>query len=132
MGNDSVFTGKGLGLQWCSVSKEGSGLHWVGVAAPSLALDIGWAHSVFTKLDGVRVGVTVNVHRASGTSLGFITLFTVYGGPDRFGKLQAASKQQASKHARNGAKSQPRRGASNLAKILVDATYGSEGQPHKV
>ena len=46
---------------------------------------------------------------------------------------QAASKQQASsKHARNGENSQLRRGASDSAKILVDATNGCEGQPHKV
>ena len=53
---------------------------------------------------------------------------------DRFSKQQAASsKQQASsKHARNGKKSQLHRGASASAKILVDGTYGCEGQPHKV
>ena len=44
-----------------------------------------------------------------------------------------ASKQAASsKHARNGAKSHLCRGASDSAKILVDATYECEGQPHKV
>ena len=41
-------------------------------------------------------------------------------------------KQVASKHARNGQKSQLCRGASDSAKNLVDATYGCEGQLHKV
>ena len=46
---------------------------------------------------------------------------------------QAASKQQASKqHARNGQKSELRRGASYSAEILVDDTYGCEVQSHKV
>jgi hypothetical protein len=44
-------------------------------------------------------------------------------------KQQAASKQQ---HARNGEKSEFRRGASDSAEILVDDTYGCEGQPYKV
>ena len=46
---------------------------------------------------------------------------------------QQASKQQASKqHARNGEKSELRRGASDSAEILVDDTYGCEVQSHKV
>jgi hypothetical protein len=47
-----------------------------------------------------------------------------------------SSKQQAAtsskQHARNGEKSDIRRGASHSAEILVDDTYGCEGQPHKV
>jgi hypothetical protein len=42
---------------------------------------------------------------------------------------QAASKQQ---HARNGEKSDFRRGASDSGEILVDDTYGCEVQSHKV
>ena len=42
---------------------------------------------------------------------------------------QAASKQQ---HARNGEKSELRRGASDSGEILVDDTYGGEVQSHKV
>ena len=45
--------------------------------------------------------------------------------------LARVGQQAASKHARNGEKSQLRGGASDSAKILVDATYGCEGQPHK-
>ena len=51
------------------------------------------------------------------------------------GLAGAASKQAASskqQHARNGEKSEFRRGASDLIEILADDTYGCEGQPHKV
>ena len=49
-------------------------------------------------------------------------------------KQQGASSkaQAASKHARNADTSHLRSGASDSAKILVDATYGCEGQPHEV
>ena len=46
---------------------------------------------------------------------------------------QASSKQAASKqHARNGPKSELRRGALDSGEILVDDTYGCEVQSHKV
>ena len=43
--------------------------------------------------------------------------------------LAAASKQQ---HARNGEKAKLRRGALDLAEVLVHDTHGCEGQAHKV
>ena len=42
-----------------------------------------------------------------------------------------ANNQANSKHAGNGEKSQIHGGASDAAKILVDALYGCEGQPYK-
>ena len=47
--------------------------------------------------------------------------------PGLASKQQAASKQ----HARNGPKSELRRGASDSGEILVDDTYGCEVQSHK-
>ena len=44
----------------------------------------------------------------------------------------ASSKQASSKHAQTGQKSQLCHGASDSAIILVEGTYGCEGQPHKV
>ena len=44
----------------------------------------------------------------------------------------AASKQASKQHARNGGKSELRRGASDSGEILVDDAYGCEGQPHTV
>ena len=53
--------------------------------------------------------------------------------PGLASKQQASSKQAASKqHARNGPKSDVRRGALDLSEILVDDTYGCEVQSHKV
>ena len=62
-------------------------------------------------------------HQVSGTSVGFITLFSVQGGPTKFG----GNKQARAKWA----KSQVRGGASNLTEFLVDAE-GCEEQSHRL